>query len=109
MWKTKGKKTLNREHGYCYLEGGAGVSTGVSYLSNKPISLPAVHLRFVYVYTRSIRATWPLIYVCECISQWILHVFVSADSQKEVQSHAVKLQSHITLHVQIIYTRASVC
>lgn len=72
------KKTLNREHGYCYLEGGAGVSTGVSYLSNKP-----VYLRCVCVYI-----TCPLINVCECRRQWIpqilpVQIHTSAESHCE--------------------------
>lgn len=76
--KLRVEKTLNRQHGYCYLEGGAGVSTGVSYLSNKPAYLRCV---CVCVYT-----TCPLISVCECRRQWIPQI-VSVQIHTSAETH----------------------
>ena len=71
--KQKGGKNKT-EHGCCYLEGGTGVSTGVSHPSNMHISLCTVFLRFVYLYTSSTRAAFPLIGVYVCVHQCIMQV-----------------------------------
>lgn len=62
--KIEKKKSLNRKHGCCYLEGGVGVTTGVSHLSNTHISVCKVCVRCVYVYTYSTRGAYLLSSQC---------------------------------------------
>lgn len=58
------KKTLNRKHGYCYLKGGVGVTTGVSHLSYTHITVYVC----VCIQTQPELHTLLALYVCVCVS-----------------------------------------
>lgn len=70
-WRENEKKTLNRKHGCCYLEGGVGVTTGVSHLSTTQVFLCKV---CVYPTRESYPPGGVCVRACACESLWIVYV-----------------------------------